>query len=157
MFVFSGDPFWLDELEEFTLVNPKNPEQKRTFVIESTRPHKKGFIVKTPEVKDRTAAEAIAGWEFYIDADFFVSEPGETIFLSEIEGFSVHAAERGLLGVIQGFLEVPGQDLLIVQGEKFRYEIPFVDAFVERIDHERREIHMKLPEGLLELFEEGPA
>ena len=103
------------------------------------------------EIEDRTQAENVQGWEFYIPDDFFVSEPGESLFLGEVEGFKVIEAQAGEIGVVTGFNSVPGQDLLLVKGAKDTYDIPFVEAFIERIDLEGKTLYMNLPEGLLDL------
>ena len=34
---------------------------------------------------------------------------------------------------------------------KLPYEIPFADAYLEKLDLERKQVRMKLPEGLLEV------
>ena len=45
--------------------------------------------------------------------------------------------------------------LLVVRGKeqktKLPYEIPFAEAFLEKLDLEQRQVRMKLPEGLLEV------
>jgi ribosomal 30S subunit maturation factor RimM len=41
--------------------------------------------------------------------------------------------------------------LVVKSGEKLPYEIPFAEAFLEKLDLERRQVRMKLPEGLLEV------
>src|SRR5665811_598799 len=45
--------------------------------------------------------------------------------------------------------------VLMVQGKepktKLPYEIPFAEAFLEKLDLEQRQVRMKLPEGLLEV------
>ena len=45
--------------------------------------------------------------------------------------------------------------LLVVRSEapgaKLPYEIPFAEAYIEKLDLERKQIRMKLPEGMLEI------
>jgi ribosomal 30S subunit maturation factor RimM len=52
--------------------------------------------------------------------------------------------------------------LLVVRDQKQRskehaaklpYEIPFAEAYLEKLDLERKQVRMKLPEGLLEVNE----
>ena len=58
--------------------------------------------------------------------------------------------EIGLIEDVQfGAGEAP---LLIVPGgAKLPYEIPFAEAYLEKVDLERRQVRMRLPEGLLEV------
>ena len=37
------------------------------------------------------------------------------------------------------------------QAVKLPYEIPFAEAFLEKVDVEQKQVRMKLPEGLLEV------
>ncbi len=42
--------------------------------------------------------------------------------------------------------------LLVVGGVgKLRYEIPFAEAYLEKVDLDRKQVRMRLPEGLLEV------
>jgi len=41
--------------------------------------------------------------------------------------------------------------LVVKSGKKLPYEIPFAETFLEKLDLERRQVRMKLPEGLLEV------
>jgi ribosomal 30S subunit maturation factor RimM len=43
--------------------------------------------------------------------------------------------------------------LVVKSGSKLPYEIPFAEAFLEKLDLEHGQIRMKLPEGLLEVNE----
>jgi ribosomal 30S subunit maturation factor RimM len=58
--------------------------------------------------------------------------------------------EIGLIVDVQfGAGEAP---LLVVNsGTKLPYEIPFAEAYLERLDLEGKQVRMKLPEGLLEV------
>jgi ribosomal 30S subunit maturation factor RimM len=40
---------------------------------------------------------------------------------------------------------------VVKSGAKLPYEIPFAEAFLEKLDLERKQVRMKLPEGLLEV------
>ncbi len=150
VFVFSGDVSWLKKLNEFEL-RPKGAAQGKTYPVEKMKPFKKGFILKTPSISDRTLAEQIEGQDFYIPADLLVSQPGETIFLKEILGFVVKDSLQNTIGPINGFSSNGAQDLLVVETEKGSVEIPFVEAFIKKIDFKHRTVVMDLPEGLLDL------
>jgi ribosomal 30S subunit maturation factor RimM len=41
--------------------------------------------------------------------------------------------------------------LIVPSGAKVPYEIPFAEAYLERVDLERKQVRMRLPEGLLEV------
>jgi 16S rRNA processing protein RimM len=154
--LFAGEAEWLGDLETMRLV-PENPSAgvARELKVKSARLHKNGIIAKTEEIRDRNAAEALKGLLLEIPEDFLVSQPGESIFLREIDGFMVHDLEKGEVGKIVGFSHNGAQDLLLVETPKGEFALPFVDAFVEKIDYEARLVRMDLPVGLLGEFDES--
>lgn len=154
--LFSGQCDWLDALNasgEFQLRPQEASEEGvRRFALKGARRHKNGVILQSPDLRDRTQAEAWRGHFLQIPESFLVAGEGETYFLAEIEGFEVWNAEpSSRIGPIVGFSTNGIQDLLQVRlsgGEVV--EIPFVDEFVARIESQERRIFMKLPPGLFE-------
>lgn len=149
--IFSGDISWAKRMKSFGL-KPKDSEELMTFNVERTKPFKKGLIVKAAEIADRTAAEGVEHLEFFVDDELLVSKPGETIYLSEIKNFKLKNPEQTVLGEIVGFSTNGVQDLLIVESaDGKKVEIPFVDAFIKKIDFKHQSVVMDLPEGLFDL------
>ena len=148
--IFSGDVSWAKRMKKFSLKG-KDSDQLETFEVERTKPFKKGVIVKAKEIADRTAAEGWEHFEFYIEEDLLTSKPGETIFLSEIKNFKLKNPEQTVLGEIVGFSSNGVQDLLVVEANGKKVEVPFVDDFIKKIDFKHQAVVMDLPEGLFDL------
>lgn len=147
--LFTKESPWLGRLREFALAaGDEGPFE--VHERERAKAFKDGLILKAPGVTDRTAAESKKGLLFYLPSDLFVSAPGEEIYLREIEGFEVRN-EGESVGPIRGFSSNGPQDLLLVEREGRTIEIPFVEAFLDRIDFEGRIVWMRLPEGLWDL------
>lgn len=89
-----------------------------------------------------------------IDGDHLISQPGEVIYLSEIDGFEVLQRDEMLqgdprpLGRIIGFSSNGAQDLLRIENSKGVFEAPFVSAFIVKIDFLERKIFVNFPSGL---------
>lgn len=151
--VFSKDTSWLAKLKEITLEDAKGI--KKSYQIISTRPYKQGFLVFIEGVADRTEAEKLRACLVHVDGTLFVSEEGdEGFYLVEIEGFKVY--DQGVyLGTIEGFSSNGAQDLLIVGMSFGPIDIPLVADFLMDIDFDKKEVHMKLPEGLIEVQREA--
>ncbi len=152
--LFAGEAPWLPEIKKFTL-EYKSPNKEdhtlhREFVIRSVRPHKKGLIIQTEEITDRTQADKYIGAVFQIPKKLTVSRAGENIFLGEIEGFTVQDEDLGNIGVITAFSSNGVQDLLIVTSEEDEYQIPLVKDFLIEIVWHEKKLLMKLPDGILE-------
>jgi 16S rRNA processing protein RimM len=125
---------------------------RRAVTIEDLWPHKSFLVLKFEGVDTMTDAEALIGAELQVPLNERATlEPGWT-YLSDLVGCTVFdgAKEIGEIEDVQfGAGEAP---LLVVKsGAKLPYEIPFAEAFLEKLDLERKQVRMKLPEGLLEV------
>lgn len=148
--IFSGDISWAKRMKSFGLKDKESGEILN-FTVERTKPFKKGIIVKAAELQDRTAAEGVEHLEFFVDDELLVSKPGETIYLSEIKNFKLKNSEQTVLGEIVGFSSNGVQDLLVVEAGGKKVEVPFVDAFIKKIDFKHQTVVMDLPEGLFDI------
>lgn len=151
--LFSGQADWLDGLEAFVLtpaIDQPSSQDVHQYHVEKVRRHKRGLIIKPAGVSDRTQAEGLRGFWFYIHKDLLVSRPGENIYLYEILNFSLRLDQGEVVGSIVDFSSNGSQDLLVVKTAKGRFEVPMVEAFIVKIDFENQELIMDLPEGLIE-------
>lgn len=149
--VFSGDISWLKKLKTCG-VKTKAQAAPQTMKVERVKPFKLGFILKAAEVNDRTQAETFKGAEFWIDDDLLVSQKGETIYLGEILNFKVKDKDQTDLGKVINFTSNGAQDLLVVEkADGKTFEIPFVEAFIKKIDWKSQTLVMDLPEGIADI------
>ena len=147
-FVFSGDASWVSKLKEIYLNEIK-------FTIQRVKPFKKGFIANLESVTDRNRAEELKGAEVRVASNIFSSQSGESFYLVELLNYKVKDKVLGVVGSVESFSSNGMQDLFVVTNNGKSYEIPFVKDFVTRIDHDIKVIEMNLPEGLLEINEQG--
>jgi 16S rRNA processing protein RimM len=151
--LFAKEAAWLKKLKEIRL-KPSEEGEAQVLHLKSVRLHKGGLLVITQELKTRTQAEGLKGHLFEIPLEFLTSEKGEAIYLNEILGFEVFDLATDpdgaqAVGKITGFSSNVAQDLLIIQTPTGNFEVPFVSAFVVRIDEAAKKIYMDIPQGLL--------
>ena len=153
-FLWSGKADWLSN---FTHLYLNSLQKERLSIsdcegleVERARPHKKGLIVLTKSIADRTKAEENKGKFVYIPESWLVSKRGDNYFLHEIMGFEVINGEQSI-GKIEAFSSNGAQDLIIVNTNSGKKEIPLVEAFIIRLDFDKKCLMMHLPEGLLDL------
>ncbi|MGD0416920.1 MAG: ribosome maturation factor RimM [Terriglobales bacterium] len=134
--------------------------QRRELTVEDLWPHKGFLVLKFQGIETITDAEPLVGAELQLPrSERAELEPGWT-YLSDLIGCTVFDGQREI-GEIEdvefGAGEAP---LLVVRDQKQRskehaaklpYEIPFAEAYLEKLDLERKQVRMKLPEGLLEV------
>ena len=141
---FSKDYSWAQDLENIFIDDV-------SYEILKLSEHKDGLKVKLKGLSNRNQSESLIGQSIYVAEDFFTSEDGDSIYLSEIENFLVIDQVFGELGRIKSFSYNGAQDLLVINYKNKDIEIPFVEEFVEEINYDEKTIHMNLPDGLIEI------
>jgi len=143
--IFSKDISWAEDLVECQLGD-------KIYQVQRWKPYKQGLMLKLVGVEDRTQAEKLKGQIFSIPEDLLESEEGDTIYLSEIQNFTIVNTQGEELGHISGFSSNVAQDLLIVEKKSGgQAEIPFVEDFIVKIHFEEKKIEMNLPDGIWDL------
>lgn len=144
IFLFVPVEDWIEDVESVRL-------GEQVYSLKNFREHKLGLVITLDQIKDRNAAEALKGREFAVDSSLFVSEEGEPIYLSEILDFEVMDSNVGIIGRVHSFVDNGVYDLLVVNYKGIDIQLPFVDEFIVEIDHEKKQVHLALPEGLLDV------
>ena len=124
---------------------------RRELEIEDLWPHKGRLVLKFAGIDSISEAQELAGWELQVPGEQRAHlEPGWN-YLSDLIGCTVFDGDRelGNIGDVRfGAGEAP---LLLVKAGSTEYEIPYAEAYLQRVDPSRKQIRMSLPEGLLEV------
>jgi 16S rRNA processing protein RimM len=126
--------------------------ERREVTVEDLWPHKGLLVLKFDGIETISDAEPLVGAELQLPrSERAPLEPGWT-YLSDLIGCTVFDGEREI-GPIEDVQFGAGEaPLLIVPGRaKLPYEIPFAEAYLEKVDLERKQVRMRLPEGLLDV------
>lgn len=126
--------------------------ERREVTVEDLWPHKGFLVLKFRGIETMNDAEPLIGAELQLPSSERAQlEPGWT-YLSDLVGCTVYDGERQI-GEIEGVQFGAGEAPLLVvkSGAKLPYEIPFAEAYLEKLDLEHRQVRMRLPEGLLEV------
>jgi 16S rRNA processing protein RimM len=131
--------------------------KRREVQLEEFWPHKGSLVFKLKGVDSMNDAETFLRCELQIPlAERARLEPDEA-YISDLVGCEVFDSGRsvGAITAVQfGAGEAP---LLVVQDGKQEYLLPFAEAFLEApsggiaVDVAHKKIHMRLPEGLLDM------
>ncbi len=149
----SKDPEFLERLETKTF-HIKTNDKELNLKPERIRVLFNKVCCQFEGVDNRTFVEPLKGSPIFLEADVFDTQSGETIFLNEVLGFqviNVAAAVPEPIGTVESFDSNGPQDLLVVKREGQEILIPFVKAFISKIDFASKKILMSLPEGLVDI------
>jgi 16S rRNA processing protein RimM len=127
-----------------------------TLTVAAGRLHKTGAVVRFEGYEDRDRAETLRGLDLEVPRAEVPKAPRGTYYQYELLGCLCRdvSKDRGEeLGKVVEVVEDGGGVLLVVEGEGRRVPVPFVKAFLKRVDVARGRIDLALPEGFLEACE----
>jgi 16S rRNA processing protein RimM len=135
------------------LALPREAEsQRRELEVEELWPHKGLLVLKFAGVDSISDAETLVGCELQVPRSERSTLQAGWNYVSDLVGCAVldQGRDIGRIEDVQfGAGEAP---LLIVRDARARLlEVPFAEAYLDRVDVERKQVRMKLPEGLLEV------
>jgi 16S rRNA processing protein RimM len=138
--------------ERMTLQALDRSGDRREVQVESLWPHKGLLVLKFRGIDSISDAEGLIGSELQVlRVERATLDYGWT-YVSDLAGCTVvdNGRELGIIEDVQfGAGEAP---LLIVAGKVGKkFDVPFAEAYLEAVDTARKEVRMKLPEGLLEI------
>jgi 16S rRNA processing protein RimM len=126
--------------------------ERREVQVESLWPHKEWLVLKFYGIESISDAEPLVGAELQLPSSERAQLELGWTYLSDLVGCKVFDGEREI-GPIEDVTFGAGEAPLLVvkSGAKLPYEIPFAQAYLEKVDLERKQIRMRLPEGLLDV------
>lgn len=123
------------------------------FFIEDLKLFKgKKALIKFEDVDSVQDAEELQWKKLFLPLKFLPKLEQGKFYYHEIIDYLVVDQKAGQLGKIREVAEAPGQDLIFMEYEGKEVLIPITDEVVLKADHEAKELHVDLPEGLLDIY-----
>lgn len=123
------------------------------FFISKCRLHKSNLLrVTFEDVTTEEAASRLLGSELYLPLDLLPKLTGNRFYYHEVIGFRLQDEAFGDAGVIHAVNDQAAQALFVAEKDGKELLIPISDDFITRVDRENRTIHIRTPEGLLNLY-----
>jgi 16S rRNA processing protein RimM len=120
----------------------------RLLAVESTWPHKGGFVVKLAGVDDIDQAELLRGQELRVGEEELEPLPEGSYWHHQIKGLDVVDGGGRSLGRAADILETGAEAAVLIVRDAAGVEtlIPLVDTFVRQVDLEGGRIVVSPPE-----------
>ncbi len=107
-------------------------------------------VLKFGGIDSIEAAEDLRGAEICVlEEEAVALEEGE-FFDWQLEDCRVETVEGELIGRVKELMRTGGTEILVVEGERKEYLIPFAETICTEVDVENKLIRVDAPEGLLE-------
>ena len=107
--------------------------------------------VSIEEVDSELQANELIGKSVYLPLDQLPSLNDDQFYYHEIIGFEIVDSTLGPVGTIINVNDTNSQVLLEVDHMNKKILIPLVDEIIHKIDKEKKQIHLFIPNGLLNL------
>lgn len=118
--------------------------------VKRCRTYENGLLITFAEVRDTDSAGLLRNEMLYVLTDEIPTLPEGEYYHHQLLGLKAIADGDLLLGTVTDILETGANDVAIVRPASGRdILIPLVDAFIQKIDLQAGEIHIKLMEGLV--------
>ena len=123
------------------------------FFIEKSRLHKSSLLrVQFEEIKSEEEADKIMGSELYLPLELLPKLSGNQFYYHEIIGFALEDEQNGFIGTVTGVNDNTSQALIEAEKDGKHLLIPISDDIIQKVDRDNKVIHVRTPEGLVDLY-----
>jgi len=154
-------------IEGWLKLNPHNPQTqilrtllevileresvRATFVLESSRPHKRQILLKLQGIDSIETAEPWVGSMLGVTEKSLPELEPREYYHYQVIGLEVFDTQGQRIGVVKRTLSTPAGELYVVAGECKEHLIPAVKEIVDQVDLVMGKVIIKPPPGLLDL------
>ena len=136
------------EGKEISLYQP-NTKQRMTVTVEHYRSSSQFDFVKVQGVNSKEEALEFKGYEIHALKDYDIVDK-DTYYYIDLVGCKVLDEKGQEVGVVKEVEEFPAQlTLRVERAGKEDFFVPFVKAFIRRVDINKKEIEINVIGGLL--------
>ncbi len=117
--------------------------------IEWAKPYKKGAaLFSLKGIVGREMADALAGFEFFIEKSKLPELEEGTYYWIDLIGLSVLTTNEEYIGCIESIIPTGSNDVYVVKDKDNEILIPALESVVVEIDLSNKTMRVDLPEGL---------
>ncbi|MFC5408716.1 ribosome maturation factor RimM [Larkinella bovis] len=127
------------------------------YFIESISVNRNRGIVALEGVETIEEAQKLVNCDLFLPLDNLEELEEGQFYFHEIVGFRVRDEKLGDLGTVRTVYNVPPQDLIAMDYEGKEVLIPVNDALTPSADKEQKILHVRLPEGLIDVYLNEPS
>ncbi|MGA8807541.1 MAG: ribosome maturation factor RimM [Thermoanaerobaculia bacterium] len=147
---------WSDSPERFTdvsavtLVSP-DESSTRDMTIESVRIHAGRALVKFAGLDSPEEVQLLQNWTVEVPASEARKLDADEYFLHDLIGLSLIDGDGTIRGNVIEIEETGGGILLVVDGPRGKFDVPFAADICTKVDLDAKTIVVELPDGIEDL------
>ena len=117
----------------------------REVKLLEARPQGNGWIARLEGVDERDAASRLTGQMILVEREALPPTEGREHYRDDLVGFETKNLEGAVLGVVDHFVDTPGNAVMVIKGEREHW-IPVTGQHLRSIDKDARAILVDWPE-----------
>ena len=122
------------------------------FIKKSSLSRSTMLRVHFEDVNSEEESDFIMKAGIYLPLNLLPKLEGKQFYFHEIIGFHVIDEIHGDVGVLVYINDKAAQPMFEIENGDVEIFIPMIDDFIKNIDRENKQIHVKTPEGLIDLY-----
>jgi 16S rRNA processing protein RimM len=104
-----------------------------------------GWIARIEGVDERDGASRLTGQMILVEHEALPPTEGREHYRDDLVGFEVKNLEGVVLGVVDHFIDTPGNTVMVIQGERERL-VPMTREHLRSVDKDARSLVVDWPE-----------
>jgi len=104
-----------------------------------------GWIARLEGIEDRDAAGRLSGQLLLVDRNELPATTGREHYRADLVGFEASNVEGALLGVIDHFVDTPGNAVMVIKGAREHW-VPVSAQHLRSVDKDARRVIVDWPE-----------
>jgi len=144
----------VDVPEEYAELDAVFVEQKHglvPFFIKEMSINGNKAIVTFEDLKP-DEAQMLVGSDLYLPLEMLPKLTGNRFYFHEVIGWTVIDSEKGDIGTIASVIDYPAQALFQIMKNDKEILIPVIDQVINKVDRDKKIIHITAPTGLIDLY-----
>jgi 16S rRNA processing protein RimM len=118
---------------------------EREVKLLEARPQGNGWIAQLEGVDGRDAASRLTGQMILVDRNQLPPTTGREHYRDDLVGYEARNVEGALLGVIDHFVDTPGNAVMVIRGAREHW-VPVTTQHLRSVDRVARAIVVDWPE-----------
>ena len=97
-------------------------------------------------------AKKIVRKDLYLPDAILPELSGTNFYDHEVVGFTVIDKNYGEVGKLEVVVDLKANPLLQIKNGEKEILVPLIDGVVQKVDRDKKELHISAPEGLIEMY-----
>ncbi|HEX3579482.1 MAG TPA: ribosome maturation factor RimM [Thermoanaerobaculia bacterium] len=147
---WSDSPERFSDVSSVTLVSP-DESATRDAVVESVRIHAGRALVKFAGIESPEQVQLLQNWTIEVPSSEARKLDEDEYFLHDLVGLTLTDSDGVARGKVIEIEETGGGVLLVVEGPRGKFDVPFAADICTKVDLDAKTIAVDLPDGIEDL------